>query len=80
MSVSFTNAISAGARRPDEYVYAASTANAMIRGRSLTNALPEPPRPMVSSTAWMPTSCSAMYGIVARIPVNATARASPRLS
>ncbi len=60
MSPSLTNAISAGARRPDEYVYAASTAKAMMSGRSRTNVLPEPPSPIVSSTAWMPTSCSAM--------------------
>ena len=42
--------------------------------------LPEPPRPVTSSTAWMPTSCSAIYGMVARIPVTAMAMAkdSPR--
>ena len=53
-------AISAGARRPEEYVNAASTANAMNSGRSCTNALSEPPMPTASSTAWMPTSCKAM--------------------
>ena len=37
-----------------------------------------PPTPMTVSTAWMPTSCSAMYGISARIPVKAIASASPR--
>ncbi len=73
-----TNAISAGARRPDEYVYAASTANAMNSGRSRAITLSEPPTPMTSSTAWMPTSCSAMYGIVARMPVTATASPRPR--
>ena len=53
--------------------------NAMIRGRSLMNALPELGlTPSTISTDSMPTSCSAMYGIVARIPVNATARPRPR--
>ena len=33
--MSLTNAMSAGARRPEEYVYAASRANAMNSGRSL---------------------------------------------
>ena len=28
--------------------------------------------PIAPSTTWMPTSCSAMYGIVARMPVSAT--------
>ncbi len=73
-----TNAIIAGARRPEEYVYAASTANAISSGRSLASRL-SPPRPIVSKTACMPTSCSAMYGIVARMPVTATASDSPRL-
>jgi hypothetical protein len=31
---------------------------------------------MTLSSARMPSSCSAMYGIVARIPVSATASAS----
>ena len=39
---------------------------------------PSPPTPSDVSTAWMPTSCSAMYGIVARMPVTATASARPR--
>jgi hypothetical protein len=78
MSVSLTNAMSAGARRPEEYVYAASRAKAMKSGMSRSNqpAPSRPPRPSTSSTAWMPMSCSAMYGIVARMPVNATARLS----
>ena len=77
--MSFTNAIRAGARRPDEYVYAASTPKAMSSGRSLTNQLVSspPPTPMTSRTAWMPTSWSAMYGIVARMPVTATASDRP---
>ncbi len=51
----------------------------MISGRSLTNVFDElPPMPITVSTAWMPTSCRAMYGITARMPVNATARARPR--
>lgn len=36
-----------------------------------------PPTPITSSTAWMPTNWSAMYGMVARMPVTATARDSP---
>ena len=33
----------------------------MNSGRSLTNVLPdEVPTPITVSTAWMPTSCSAM--------------------
>ena len=40
--------------------------------------LSPPPTPTTSSTAWMPTSWSAMYGIVARKPVTATASESPR--
>jgi hypothetical protein len=73
-----TKAIIAGARRPEEYVYAASTANAISSGRSLASVL-LPPRPIVSKTACIPTSCRAMYGIVARIPVTATASESARL-
>ena len=57
--MSLTNAIIAGARSPEEYVYAASTANAISSGRSLASTL-LPPSPTTSSTAWMPTSCSAM--------------------
>lgn len=77
--MSFTNAISAGARSPDEYVYAASTANAISSGRSFTNQFVSspPPTPITSSTAWIPTSCSAMYGMVARMPVTATASERP---
>ncbi len=40
--------------------------------------LSPPPRPTTSSTAWMPTSCSAMYGMVAMKPVTATASERPR--
>ena len=50
----------------------------MNSGRSLARnveSLP-PPIPITSRTTWMPMSCSAMYGIVARMPVTATARAS----
>ena len=54
-------------------MYAASTANAMMRGRSRVNAFVPPPTPSTDSTALMPTSCSAMYGIVATIPVMAIA-------
>ena len=51
----------------------------MNSGRSLTKVLvEEAPTPITVSTAWMPTSCSAMYGISARIPVKADARARPR--
>ncbi len=32
--------------------------------------------PMAFSVAWMPISCSAMYGMVATMPVIATSRAS----
>lgn len=59
-------------------MYAASTPNATNSGRSCRNQFPLPPTPSTSSTAWMPTSCSAMYGIVARMPVSATATDSPR--
>ncbi len=42
----------------------------MSSGRSLMKTLEEvPPTPRTMSTAWMPTSCSAMYGMVARMPV-----------
>jgi hypothetical protein len=50
-------------------VYAASTPNAMMIGHS-------PRIPIAFSTASMPTSCRAMYGIVATIPVIATISAS----
>ena len=51
----------------------------MNSGRSLTNVLVEEvPTPITVSTAWMPTSCSAMYGISARMPVKAAASARPR--
>ena len=57
----------------------ARTTNAMNSGRSLTNVLvEEAPTPITVSTAWMPTSCSAMYGMSARIPVKADASARPR--
>ena len=45
----------------------------MTSGRS-------PWMPIAPSTTWMPTSWSAMYGIVARMPVTATASASAPLS
>ena len=46
----------------------------MNSGRSLTNELvEEAPTPITVSTAWMPTSCSAMYGSSARMPVKAMA-------
>ena len=49
----------------------------MISGRSLMTALLElVPTPSTISTDSMPTNCSAMYGMVARIPVTVTA--SPR--
>ena len=35
-----------------------------------------PPTPIVRRTASMPTSCRAMYGMIATIPVMATASAS----
>jgi hypothetical protein len=50
-------------------VYAARIANAMTIGQW-------PFTPIASSVAWMPTSCSAMYGMVATMPVMATSRAS----
>ena len=50
----------------------------MNRGRSAAKTLPDPPTPETSSTAWMPTSWSAMYGIVATNPVIGTASDSPR--
>jgi hypothetical protein len=53
----------------------------MNSGRSLTYQLSVSlPMPITWSTTCMPTSCSAMYGIVARMPVSATASASGRLS
>jgi hypothetical protein len=52
--------------------------NAISSGRSLTKPLVElPPSPTTVSTASIPTSCSATYGIVARMPVTATARLRP---
>src|SRR5438034_3896772 len=68
MSVSLTKAISAGARRPDWYVYAARIAKAMMSAQVGLTCI-------ALSTASMPTSCSAMYGIVATIPVTATSSA-----
>ena len=51
----------------------------MNSGRSLTKVLLEVvPTPITVSTDWMPTSCSAMYGISARMPVKAIASDSPR--
>ena len=49
----------------------------MINGRS--PAKPAVSTPIAPITTWMPTSCSAMYGMVARMPVNAIASASQRL-
>jgi hypothetical protein len=45
----------------------------MISGRSARNALAPLPSPSAASTALMPTSCSAMYGMVATMPVTAMA-------
>src|ERR687886_570322 len=42
---------------------------AMMSGQS-------PSMPMPASTTWMPTSCRAIYGMVARMPVKAIASAS----
>gem|GEM_PF-4160207 len=36
-------------------------------------------KPSAAITTWMPTSCSAMYGMVARMPVIAIASASDGL-
>ena len=72
--MSFTNAISAGARSPDWYVYAARIANAMTIGRCRASPL-VPTTPIVLRTASMPTSCSAMYGMVATMPVIAMSSA-----
>ena len=63
----------AGARSPLKYVYAARMTKAMMSGRS-------PEMPIPASTTWIPTSWSAMYGIVARMPVNAMASARTPLS
>ncbi len=49
----------------------------MISGRSPTH--PEVSTPMAPITTWMPTSCSAIYGMVATMPVTAMASASQRL-
>ncbi len=42
--------------------------------------MPWPSTPIAAITTWMPTSCSAMYGMVARMPVSATTSASVGLS
>ena len=47
---------------------------AMIRGRSPIT--PSPETPIAPITTCMPTSCRAMYGIVATMPVTPTASAS----
>jgi hypothetical protein len=78
ISASFTSAISAGARSPLEYVYAARITNAIMSGRSPMK--PVPVIPSAAITTWIPTSWSAMYGMVARIPATATANASVLLS
>ncbi len=49
--------------------------NATISGRCPT--IPMPLSPIVRSTASSPTSCNAMYGMVATIPVMAIISASP---
>ena len=46
----------------------------MMIGRCRASAL-SPVTPMVLSTASMPTSCRAMYGMVATMPVIATSSA-----
>lgn len=69
--MSLTNAMSAGARRPAEYVYSARMMKAAASGSS-------PVRPSALITTSMPMSCSAMYGIVATTPVSATANSSAR--
>ena len=56
-------------------MYAARIANAMMIGRCRASML-SPVTPIVLSTASMPTSCSAMYGMVATMPVIATSSAS----
>src|SRR5881227_2664752 len=65
--------ISAGARSPDRNVHTASSANAAVSGQ-------DPVMPIALSTASIPMSCSATYGMVATIPVSATAPASQRES
>ena len=50
---------------------------AMTSGKSPSQPWPE--TPMAPITTWMPTSCSAMYGMVAMMPVMVTASASQRL-
>ena len=77
MRMSLTIAIEAGARRPLEYVKAARITKAINSGRSATRPVPEMPSAPIST--WMPTSCSAMYGIVATMPVIVIASASQRL-
>ncbi len=49
-------------------MYTARMAKAMMIGRC-------PVTPITFSTAWMPISCRAMYGMVATMPVIATSRA-----
>ena len=49
----------------------------MISGRSAGSRCRQ--RPARRCTTWMPSSCRAMYGIVATMPVSATASASQRL-
>ena len=66
--MSLTKAISAGARSPELYVYAARIANATISAQVGLTCID-------LRTDSMPTSCSAMYGIVATMPVIATSSA-----
>ena len=49
----------------------------MINGRSAAKPVPETPSAPI--TTCKPTSCKAMYGIVATMPVIVTAKASQRL-
>ena len=50
----------------------------MISGRSAANPVPEMPSAPI--TTWMPTSCSAMYGMVATMPVTAIAKRQPAVA
>ncbi len=77
MSPSFTKAIIAGARSPLVNVYAASSTNATSRKMSAEAFVDA--TPTRSSTACIPVSCSAMYGITDKTPVSATASSSRRL-
>jgi hypothetical protein len=69
-STPFASEITAGARSPLRKVAPASTAKTAVRARS--PARPSGYNPPAVSTARTPSSCSAMYGIVASTPVSAT--------